>query len=143
MAKSLQFNFYKKKKKSFYAGKFSGVLLGDKGYACLPYLLTPYQEPQTEAQHSYNSAHARTRGRIEMAFGLIKSRFQCLKHLRVTPPRACDIVVACVVLHNIACLRKEKQPRIVAEEDWGIEAVFEENQTGRIIRDTYANNYFA
>ncbi len=49
-----------------------------------------------------------------MAFGLIKSRFQCLKHLRVTPPRACDIVVACVVLHNIACLRKEKQPRIVA-----------------------------
>ncbi len=78
-----------------------------------------------------------------MAFGLIKSRFQCLKHLRVTPPRACDIVVACVVLHNIACLRKEKQPRIVAEEDWGIEAVFEENETGRIIRDTYANNYFA
>ncbi len=78
-----------------------------------------------------------------MAFGLIKSRFQCLKHLRVTTPRACDIVVACVVLHNIACLRKEKQPRIVAEEDWGIEAVFEENETGKIIRDIYANNYFA
>ncbi len=77
------------------------------------------------------------------SYRVIKSRFQCLKHLRVTPPRASDIVVACVVLHNIACLRKEKQPRIVAEEDWGIEAIFEENQTGRIIRDTYANNYFA
>ncbi|XP_053341020.1 putative nuclease HARBI1 [Clarias gariepinus] len=124
-------------------GEFSGVLLGDKGYSCLPYLLTPYQEPQTEAQHRYNIAHARTRGRIEMAFGLIKSRFQCLKHLRVTPPRACDIVVACVVLHNIACLRRERQPRIVEEEDWGNEAVLEENETGRLIRDTYANNYFA
>lgn len=118
-------------------------MLGDKGYPCLPYLLTPYQEPQTEGQHCYNIAHARTRGRIEMAFGLIKSRFQCLKHLRVTPPRACDIVVACVVLHNIACLRRERQPRIVEEEDWGNEAVLEENETGRLIRDTYANNYFA
>ncbi|XP_059410707.1 putative nuclease HARBI1 [Carassius carassius] len=89
-------------------GQFSGVLLGDKGYACLPYLLTPYQETQTEAQHNYNIAHARTRARIEMAFGLIKSRFQCLNYLRVIPHRACDIVVACVVLHNIACLRRER-----------------------------------
>ncbi|XP_051992926.1 uncharacterized protein myadma isoform X2 [Xyrauchen texanus] len=123
-------------------GQFSGVLLGDKGYACLPYLLTPYQETQTEAQHNYNIAHARTRACIEMAFGLIKSRFQCLNYLRVIPQRACDIVVACVVLHNIACLRRERQPRMVVEQDWDIEGIFDDNEIGRVIRDSYANNYF-
>ena len=126
----------------FESGQFSGVLLGDKGYACLPYLLTPYQETQTEAQHNYNVAHARTRARIEMAFGLIKSRFQCLNYLRVIPQRACDIVVACVVLHNIACLRRERQPRMVVQEDWDIEGTFDDNEIGRVIRDRYANNYF-
>ncbi|XP_071387553.1 putative nuclease HARBI1 [Centroberyx affinis] len=112
-------------------GEFSGVLLGDKRYACLPYLLTAYQEPQTEAQRNYNVAHAHTRACIEMAFGLIKTRFQCLNHLRVTPQRACDITVACVVLHNIACLRRERLPRVVVEEDWGNEAIFDDNETGR------------
>ncbi len=125
-----------------YPGEFSGGLLGDKGYPCLPYHLTPYQEPQTQPQHNYNLAHARTRARIEMAIGLIKSRFQCLKHLRVTPQRACDIIVGCVVLHNIASLRKERPPRMVVEEDWGNEVAFDDNETGRVIRDIYANNYF-
>ncbi|XP_059369577.1 putative nuclease HARBI1 [Carassius carassius] len=100
-------------------------------------------ETQTEAQHNYNIAHARTRARIEMAFGLIKSRFQCLNYLRVIPQRACDIVVACVVLHNIACLRRERQPRMVVEQDWDIEGIFDDNEIGRVIRDSYANNYFS
>lgn len=107
MAKIVKYYTFLNKNNAFFTGEFSGVLLGDKGYACLPYLLTPYQEPQTEAQHNYNIAHACTRGHIEMAFGLIKSRLQCLKHLKRTPPRECEIVVACVVLHNIACLRRE------------------------------------
>ncbi|XP_028304088.1 putative nuclease HARBI1 [Gouania willdenowi] len=37
-----------------------------------------------EGQQAYNNAHARTRARIEMTFGLLKERFQCLHHLRVT-----------------------------------------------------------
>lgn len=28
---------------------------------------------------------------------------------------------------------------MVIEEDWGTEAVFEDNGTGRVIRDSYAN----
>ncbi|XP_041671994.1 putative nuclease HARBI1 [Cheilinus undulatus] len=39
---------------------------------------------------------------------LLKSRFQCLHHLRVSPPNACDVIVACTVLHNIAGVRKER-----------------------------------
>ncbi|KAE8291474.1 hypothetical protein D5F01_LYC11082 [Larimichthys crocea] len=81
----------------------SGVLLGDRGYACQPYLLTPFTDPQ-EAQQAYNHAHAMTRARVEMTFGLLKARLHKL--------RACDITVACAVLHNVACLRKERAPRV-------------------------------
>ncbi|XP_064860817.1 putative nuclease HARBI1 [Oncorhynchus nerka] len=90
-------------------GEFSGVLLGDRGYGCQPFLLTPFTDPQ-EAQQAYNHAHARTRARVEMTFGLLKARFHCLHKLRVSPVRACDITVACAVLHNVACLRKERAP---------------------------------
>lgn len=64
-----------------------------------------------------NFTHARTRGRMEMAFGLFKSSFQCLCHLRVTPDRAYEIIVACAVLHNIPCLKKEGAPRVALEMD--------------------------
>ncbi|XP_059195861.1 putative nuclease HARBI1 [Centropristis striata] len=58
-------------------GEFSGVLLGDRGSACQPFLLTPFTDPQ-EAQQAYIHDHARTRPRVEMTFGLLKARFQCL-----------------------------------------------------------------
>ena len=32
-------------------------------------------------------AHCRTRARVEMTIGILKSRFQCLQKLRVTPER--------------------------------------------------------
>ncbi|XP_049429901.1 putative nuclease HARBI1 [Epinephelus fuscoguttatus] len=117
-------------------GEFSGVLLGDRGYACEPFCLTPYADPQ-EAQQAYNDAHARTRARIEMTFGLLKARFQCLHHLRVSPDRACDITVACAVLHNVACLRKERAPRVPSDVDWDNPAIFPDDDSGRLIRDQY------
>ena len=123
-------------------GEFSGVLLGDRGYACQPFLLTPYTDPQ-EAQQAYNHAHARTRARIEMTFGLLKARFQCLHHLRVSPLRACDITVACAVLHNVACLRKERAPRVPSHVDWDNPAIFPDDDSGRLVRDQYVLNYFS
>ncbi|KAG1944953.1 putative nuclease HARBI1 [Pimephales promelas] len=99
-------------------GEFSGVLLGDKGYACETFLMTPLTDPQTPAQQADNHAHAKTRARIEMTFSHLKSRFQCLHHLRVSPDRACDVTVACTVLHNIAWLRKERAPRVALDVDW-------------------------
>ncbi|KAL1261239.1 hypothetical protein QQF64_006504 [Cirrhinus molitorella] len=50
-------------KEEFYkiAGEFFGVLLGDKGYACEMFLLTPLADPQTLAQQAYNHGHASTR----------------------------------------------------------------------------------
>ncbi|KAJ8277394.1 hypothetical protein GJAV_G00074680 [Gymnothorax javanicus] len=91
-------------------GQFSGVLLGDRGYACLPYLMIPYPDPGAGPQMRFNVAHAKTRVRTEMTFGVIKARFASLHGLRVAPDRACRIISACVVLHDIATIRKERTP---------------------------------
>ncbi|XP_067098567.1 LOW QUALITY PROTEIN: putative nuclease HARBI1 [Osmerus mordax] len=115
-------------------GEFSGILLGDKGYACETYLLTPLADPQTAAQQGHHLAHARTKSRIEMGFGLLKSRFQCLHHLRVTSDRACDITVACTVLHNVACLRKERGPALAPEIEWDNAGIFPDDINGRLIQ---------
>ncbi|KTF85849.1 hypothetical protein cypCar_00044206, partial [Cyprinus carpio] len=104
------------------------VLLGDRGYGCQSFLLTPFTDPQ-EAQQAYN--HARTRARVEMTFGLLKARFHCLHKLRVSPARACDITVACAVLHNVACLRKERDHRVPPAMDWDNPAIFPDDNSHR------------
>ena len=83
------------------------VLLGDSGYACKPYLLTPYIDPVLPHHISYNKAHCQTRVRIEQSFGIVKNRFPCPTFLRVTPERAIVIISAAFVLHDIACLRND------------------------------------
>ena len=57
----------------------NGYLLGDAGYPCKPYLLTPLPATMTQAQQNYNTAHIRTRNTIERAFGVLKRRFPCLR----------------------------------------------------------------
>ncbi|MBN3308751.1 HARB1 nuclease, partial [Amia calva] len=83
-----------------FAREFDGFLLGDRRYPCQPYLLTPYPDPEPAPQQRYNLDHCRTRARIEMTIGMLKVRFQCLHRLRVTPERACDIIVENNVLLN-------------------------------------------
>jgi len=60
---------------SYSAGEFNDVLLGNRGYACLLYLLTLYPDPVTRAERAFNHAHAKTRAQIEITFDKIKSRF--------------------------------------------------------------------
>ncbi|KAG7526618.1 hypothetical protein JOB18_042907 [Solea senegalensis] len=62
------------------AGEFDGYLLGDRGYPCQRYLLTPYPDPDPELgpQQHYNLAHCRTQARVEMTIGILEARFQCL-----------------------------------------------------------------
>ena len=125
---------------SVITGEFDGYLLGDRGYPCQPSLLTP--DPEPGPQQRFNVAHCRTRARIEMTIGILKARFQCLRELRVTPERACHIIVACVVLHNIAIIRGEQHPAVQisdAEDDHHIPA---DVQDGRAVRDLIAQNHF-
>ena len=128
---------------SVITGEFDGYLLGDRGYPCQPSLLTPYPDPEPGPQQRFNVAHCRTRARVEMTIGILKSRFQCLQKLRVTPERACDIIVACVVLHNIAIIRGEQHPAVQINDpadDHPIPAA--DVQDGRAARDLIARNYF-
>ena len=83
-----------------------GWLLGDSGYPLRSYLLTPVLNPSTQAEMSYNAAHARTRSIIERVIGLLKARFRCIGqasgYIRVRKMfRVINIIQAAIVLHNI------------------------------------------
>lgn len=54
------------------------VLIGDAGYECRKYLLTPLGNPKTPAQIAYNESFIRTRQTVERLFGIWKRRFPIL-----------------------------------------------------------------
>ena len=85
-----------------------GVLLGDSGYACSLFLMTPFNNPRNPSQEAYNTAHTKTRVVIEQTFGRWKRRFHVLhSEVRMAPEKVCLIIGACAVLHNIAILQNE------------------------------------
>ena len=49
----------------FENGELEGILLGDGGYRCKPYLLTPVLQTVDYKQRRYNLSHARSRNVIE------------------------------------------------------------------------------
>jgi hypothetical protein len=71
-------------------GDFSPFhLIGDSGYACTPYLLTPYAAPINDPQQRFNVAHKKSRCVIERFFGMVKRRFPALFFgIRMQPGRA-------------------------------------------------------
>lgn len=85
------------------SGENSGLLLGDGGYACTKWLLTPVLFPRNEAEKKYNEAHAATRCIIERSFGVLKKRFGVLHcEIRLNPRKVCKVIGACFILHNMA-----------------------------------------
>ncbi|XP_002166584.4 putative nuclease HARBI1 [Hydra vulgaris] len=89
--------------KKFMDGTFKGLLIGDSGYPCFRWLLTPYLNPTTASQHRYSISLRKTRVIIEQVFGRWKRRFHLLHgEIRMTPERTCTLVAACAVLHNLA-----------------------------------------
>ena len=50
--------------------QLQGVLLGDGGYPCRTYLLTPLLAPTTPTEERYQRAHASTRQVVERLFGM-------------------------------------------------------------------------
>ena len=87
----------------FESNQYQGYLLGDSGYPCSPYLLTPLLRVNNDGERRYNHAHIRTRITIERMFGQWKRRFPILKYgLRMKLSKVPHIIIAAAVLHNMA-----------------------------------------
>ena len=128
-------------------GLTGGVLLGDSGYACSPFLMTPYQQTKTRQEENFNRAHKVTRCIIERTFGLLKRRFHVLhSEVRMAPDRVCTIIAACCVLHNIAVTLREPDPEDCDMEDDGcaadLHSQYHGRETGNAVRQHITNTYF-
>lgn len=122
------------------------MLLGDSGFPCKPWLLTPILRPRNEAERKYNVAHRKTRVIIEQAFGRWKRRFHSMHaELRLSPSKACKIIITTCVLHNIAVMRHLADFYDDLPEDAeGVEiADYDGPQNGKGFRDHFVLTYFA
>lgn len=120
-----------------------GYLLGDSGYACKPYLLTPFLRPNSPAHERYNRKHRKTRVLIEQVFGRWKRRFSILHmEVRVKYDRVSLIIACCAILHNIAV--KYRLPDVgdyYEEENYIDNFQNNEVQDGLMYRLIIANNF--
>ncbi|KAI1229741.1 putative nuclease HARBI1, partial [Lamprotornis superbus] len=80
----------------------------DRTYPLKPWLLTPISGPRGAAELRYNALHARTLDPLRRTLGLLRRRFRCLAGggLQYSPPKVCQIFLACCILHNIALRRR-------------------------------------
>ena len=97
-------------------GQVKGWLLGDSAYPLRPWILTTFTNPVTRPQRRYNSAHCKTRVRVEQMFGIWKSRFRCVHKsggcMMFRPERCVVIIVATAILHNICIDRRLPAPEV-------------------------------
>ncbi|KAG4073525.1 hypothetical protein HA402_000749 [Bradysia odoriphaga] len=78
-------------------------MLADNGYPLQPWLLKPYDTPNTPAEKLYNRKHRKLRSLVERSIGLLKARFRCLlneRKLRYDPLMSGYIIYACSTIHN-------------------------------------------
>ncbi|KAL9977561.1 hypothetical protein ACROYT_G014980 [Oculina patagonica] len=121
-----------------------GILLVDSGYACSPYLMTPYPSPSTATQEQYNTGHTKTRVVVEQTLRRWKRRFHVLhSEIRMSPKRACNVIGGCAVLHTLAVLLNEP----INDDSLDIEPKevdpYHGPQRGFAMRDHIFNTYFA
>nr|CAH7715388.1 unnamed protein product [Callosobruchus chinensis] len=50
----------------------NALLLGDEGYGIAPWLMVPFGNPNTLAEHAYNNLFTKERVIIERCFGQLK-----------------------------------------------------------------------
>ncbi|CAH0731047.1 unnamed protein product, partial [Brenthis ino] len=96
----------------FEQGRYgNAVLVGDAGYACSNYMMTPLEQCSTAAGNLYNESHIRTRSCVERLFGVWKRRFPSMAiGLGVSLQNSFPIIIARAVLHNIARRSGESTP---------------------------------
>ena len=100
----------------------------------MPFLLTPILHPQNRAEENYNRSHKQTRQCVERAFGITKQRFRCIHRsggdLTYEPGKACKIIVACMILHNMCVDANLPLGDELQDDSDGNEDGEEENEEG-------------
>ncbi|KAJ4451836.1 hypothetical protein ANN_03314, partial [Periplaneta americana] len=78
------------------------VLVGDKAYPLLTYLMRPFPRKSLDnSKHVFKYRLSRCRQKIECAFGILTAKWQILrKAIETSPETAVAIVRAACVLHN-------------------------------------------
>ena len=131
-------------------GAIDGILVGDSGYACRAYLITPILKPKNAGEVRYNTAHRRTRCVIDRCSRLLKRRFPCLHlGLRIASANTLVIIVATAVLHNFALMHREQDLRLktrdkdIENEDVPFDVVAAADASGNAKRQLIIPRYFA
>ncbi|GAA6094017.1 putative nuclease HARBI1 [Tachysurus ichikawai] len=129
----------------FYASGTFYQVVGDN----IMYCRSGQINSTTPAQARFNTAHCKTRCAIERLNGVLKRCFACLNYLRVEPQGACNIILACILLHNIAtrcnvplCDDVYDAPEPVEEPGQPLAFCPNEGLTGHIVRDAIVRHYF-
>lgn len=89
----------------------NNLLVADSGYANTQYVVTPYMNPSNDIEELYNESIIRTRNPVERSYGVLKRRFpvlSCGSRLKLETTQA--VIVACCVLHNLACDDNDFEP---------------------------------
>jgi len=98
------------------------VLFGDNAYVSNEFMATPYKSARRGTKDDYNFFHSQLRIRIEMAFGMLTSRWGILR--KALPAnlgilKQIAVTGACVRLHNFCLDSKNADDANVLNEDFG------------------------
>ncbi|KAE9521249.1 hypothetical protein AGLY_018341 [Aphis glycines] len=132
----------------FINNEYNGCfLLGDGGYPCRSYLMTPLLNPTTNSEKKYQKAQIGTRNVIERVFGVLKRRFPVLSvGIRTQPKTALTTIVATAVLYNILLKLNDEMP---LNEQLLDNNLLEElpllpvRQIGNVVRNDTIETYFS
>ncbi|XP_047118925.1 putative nuclease HARBI1 [Schistocerca piceifrons] len=115
----------------------NALILGDEGYGIAPWLMTPFQNPETPDERAYNRLHSKERVIIERCFGQVKRRFPILQNkIRLAQTKIPSVIVACFVLHNVAKHVGDEDFEAPSDDDNNLPVLGEEEAANVRVRGT-------